>query len=240
MSAVFCACVGPSSGNELGDEAGETGGGETGGEFDPIPEACQSGGEAPQTIAELVAHIEALPHPVTIPCLLASLPRPLSVVATDSKFSVQPADGPDNPRIFVLGEGLILSVVPVGDGARLLEFSEWISPTHTIKGELEFPITGALSADAPYDLGLEGFLTRCGVCHRDEYEVPGRPGVHASEAIRPAEFSLVPIDGLDAVLASCDWVGEPARCEMLSGLLDFGELVQGEFPEELPTIFDEP
>ena len=204
-----------------------------------IPEACVVEGEGPQDIPELVAHINALPHPVTIPCVLASLPRPLSVVATNGEFSVQPADGDDNPRIFVLGEGLVFSVVPIGEGRELLEFSEWISPSYTIKGEIPFPVDEVLSPDDPYDLDFQEGLTRCGVCHRNEYEFADRPGAFASEAIRPTTESLVPVSSLDAVLDACDWDDDPDRCNLLSGLLDYGEVLQGEFSDELPTIFDE-
>ncbi|NVB39987.1 hypothetical protein G6O69_19235 [Pseudenhygromyxa sp. WMMC2535] len=221
-------------------EAGDTADTDTGDTSDdgPIPAACVTGEPAPQSIPELVARIEALPHPVTIPCVLASLPRPLSVVATDSEFSIQPAVGEDNPRLFILGDGLILSVVPAGDGAPLLEFSEWVDSTHTIKGELAFPITETIDPGDPYDLEYQDGLTRCGVCHANEYEVAERPGAHASLALQPVATSLVDVDGLDALLADCDWQAEAARCELLSGLLDHGEVVEGAFPEDLPTIFD--
>jgi hypothetical protein len=193
----------------------------------------------PRTITELVERIDALPHPVTIPCLVASLPRPLDLVATNSEFSVQPAKGDDDPRIFILADGLVLSVVPTGEGSELLEFSEFVSPTETIKAELEFPIDGPVSPEDPYDHKiLEGGLTRCGVCHRDEYESPDRPGAWVSVAFRPVSTSLVPIESLPAVLDACDWDQQPARCEMLGALLDFGEVAQASFPEELPTIFD--
>ena len=76
------------------------------------------------------------------------------------------------------------------------------------------------------------------MCHRNEAPVAERPGAYMSEAIRPTTPSLVPISALDDALDACDWSAEPERCAMLSGLLDFGEVVQGEFSDELPTIFD--
>lgn len=233
IGLLACTSVAP------GDEASEadTSGGEVG-EVDPIPDACLIGGEAPRTIDEVVARIEALPHPVSIPCVLASLPRPLTLVATNSVFSVQPAKGDDNPRLFILEDGLVLSVVPTGDGSELLELSEFVSPTQTLKAEIEFPVDGPISAELPYEHEFYEGLTSCGVCHRDEYESPDRPGAYVSVALRPAPDTLVPVSSLGPLLDGCDWEQEPARCELLSGLLDFGPVEQGAFADELPTIFD--
>lgn len=237
LALALSACALPAGGDDSEGEVDGTGAGETEGP-EPIPEACLIGGEAPRSVVELVERVEALPHPVTIPCVLASLPRPLSLVATSSDFSVQPAKGDDNPRIFVLGEGLVLSVVPLGEGRELLEMSEWVEATKTIKAELEFPIDGALSVEEAYDLDFANGLTRCGLCHRNEYESPTRPGAYVSDAMRPTPDSLVPIDTLGPALDACDWAGEPERCALLSALLDHGEVQQGAFDDALPTFFD--
>lgn len=242
LAVGLCACLAPT-----GPTADDAGGSEDGTGHDdsgeperpsPALEACRIGGEAPRTIPELVERIDALPHPVTIPCVLASLPRPLSLVATNSVFSVQPAEGDENPRIFILADGLILSVVPTGKGSELLEFSQFIGPTESIKAELEFPIDGPIPADEPYEHEFYEALSRCGVCHRDEYEWPERAGAYVSVALRPVPNTLVPVASLASELDACDWDEQPARCEMLSALLDFGEVAQGSFAEELPTIFD--
>jgi hypothetical protein len=217
---------------------GEPAPGGDAGEGSSIARACQIDADEPRTIAELVEHIDALPHPVTIPCLLASLPRPLSLVATTSTFSVQPAMGPDNPRIFVLGEGLVLAVLPAGEGSELLEISEWVSPTQSIKAELEFPVDAPLSAEAPYDLSYNLSVTRCGLCHPNEYPAPQRPGAYISEAMRPAPASLVEVTALHDSLERCDWAEDRPRCELLHALLDFGPVEQGAFSDEVRVFFE--
>ena len=201
-----------------------------------IPSACAIGGELPRTAEELVARIEALPHPVTIPCVLASLPRPLSLVATDSIFSVQPAVGAASPRVFVMGEDLILSVALAGEGHELLEIAAWTSTTQTLKGEIPFPVEEPVTVEEVYTLAVDGVTTRCGKCHTNEALVP-ELGAYESDAIRPASNSLVSVEALAGEHADCDWEREPSRCAMLSGLFDFGPVEQGAFDPELPTFY---
>ncbi|HEY6877676.1 MAG TPA: hypothetical protein VI299_06630, partial [Polyangiales bacterium] len=88
---------------------------------------------APRTIAEVVARIDRLPTP-SIACLVASLPRPLSAVASVGASSLQPSVNFDSPRIFILFEGVVLSVTALGDGANAIELGEWVTPTRTLKG----------------------------------------------------------------------------------------------------------
>ena len=227
---ALAACASPIELDDDGEEGVD--------EPSPIADECVVGGGAPQTIDELVAHIDALPHPVTIPCVLASLPRPLSLVATTSVLSVQPAKGDENPRLFIIGDGLIFSVVATGDGSDLLEFSEFVSDSRTIKAELEFPIHEAIDPDEPYEHDRFQGLTSCGLCHPNESEWPERPGAFVSSALRPVPSTLVPVDSLEDELDACDWQAEASRCTMLSAVFDYGEVEQGAFPEGLPTIFD--
>ncbi|RLB56802.1 MAG: hypothetical protein DRJ42_02235 [Deltaproteobacteria bacterium] len=209
----------------------------TGTRTSPIPEACLIGGEAPQSIPEAIARINALPRPLSVSCLVASLPRPLSLVATDSPFSAQPGEGVKNPRIFILSEGLVLSVVPTGRGSRVLEFAEWVTTTRTIKGEVPFPIEGTLPEDAPYDIRFDGGGTTCSLCHRNESPAEGRPGAFVSDAMRPANGYYAPIRDLFAELDECDWDREAERCEFLSALLDFGPVEEVTFSNEVDTFF---
>src|SRR4051812_3519066 len=81
------------------------------------------------TIAAAVNRLNALPQPVTAPCFIASLPRPLDVVGTNSVFSAQPASSNQSPRMFVFLPALVASVVPEGDGAGVIELSQWMTPT---------------------------------------------------------------------------------------------------------------
>src|SRR5688572_8125053 len=68
--------------------------------------------EAPGSILEVVGQVNALPRPVTLPCFLATLPRPLEVHASQSIFSAQPAAGRRSPRMFIFSGALTLTIVP--------------------------------------------------------------------------------------------------------------------------------
>lgn len=208
------------------------------GRVSPISDACLIGGSSPESIPEAVARINELPRPLSVACFVASLPRPLSLVATNSPFSAQPAMGDDNPRIFILGEGLVLSVVPTGDGARLLEFAEWVSDTQTIKGELPFPLEGPVAEEDPYDVLFNDTLTNCGLCHRNEMPDPDRPGAFISDAMRPEPDHYAPVAPLFDELDRCDWDNEQERCEILSSLLDFGPVEEVAFADEVDTFFE--
>ena len=63
--------------------------------------APSSVSNAPQSIAETVTLINALPKPLTLPCFLESLARPLEMSATFSVVSAQPAVGHRSPRVFL-------------------------------------------------------------------------------------------------------------------------------------------
>ncbi len=57
---------------------------------------------SPRTIDETVTLINALPKPLSLPCFLESLARPLEISASYGVFSAQPAKGIRSPRIFVI------------------------------------------------------------------------------------------------------------------------------------------
>src|SRR4051794_26926429 len=61
---------------------------------------------SPQTIADVVELLNAMPKPVSLPCFLSTLARPLEVHATLSVTSAQPAVGKRSPRIFIFLDGL--------------------------------------------------------------------------------------------------------------------------------------
>ncbi len=212
--------------------------GQSEGRPSPIPESCLIGGAAPQSIPDAIERINSLPRPLSIACFVASLPRPLSLVATNSPFSAQPAASSENPRIFILTDGLVLSVVPAGSGARLLEFAEWVTDTRTIKGELPFPVEDTLSEDAPYDVLFNDTLTNCGLCHRNEDPAPDRPGAFISDAMRPEPDHYAAVAPLFDELENCDWDNETERCEILSALLDFGPVEEVAFADEVDTFFE--
>lgn len=205
-------------------------------EPDLVPASCAIGGEMPKDAAQLLARIDELGRPLSLPCLLASLPRPLSLVATDSIFSVQPAVGRESPRVFVLGEDMVFSIALAGEGRELLEFGEWHSSTQTLKGELVFPVEGELSLAQAY-VGTDKISTRCATCHRNEEPSQAIEGAYFSDAIRPKSNSIVSLEDLEAEHQKCDPEQDRLRCELLSALFDFGAVEQGAFDEHIPTFF---
>lgn len=190
--------------------------------------------------ASLVERLNALPRPVNAPCLVATLPRPLSIVATTSQLSAQPAGGPDSPRIFILGPAIVLSVVPSGVGADLLETGEWVTGTRTIKGELELPVTEDLAPDAPYRrVAQSNQSSTCGLCHRQESAHADIPGAWESVAYRPNPGEEVALSRLTALHDTCvKDHDEAGRCELLHALFDFGAVRQSMFRREVPLFLE--
>ena len=186
------------------------------------------------TISAAVARVNTLP-PSSPACFLASLTRPLSVVASTSITSAQPAVSRESPRLFLLDAALAISLVPEGDGAHLVEFSEWLTPTRTLKGELVLPRTGTLGDDAPYThLRFNSPATTCGLCHREETPHPTIPGAHVSLAFRPSPRTLVPLSELLAAHEQCTRDEDPSeRCAMFHALFDFGVVRAGAFSTDV-------
>lgn len=221
---------------------GETGTSGTTGEPAP-PTACAAETTvtgSPRSIGEAVEFINALPRPVTLECFLERLERPLAVAATSSIISLQPAAGDHSPRLFFFNGDLVMSIAVGGDhGFYLLEFGEHVTPTDTIKAELEFPITEEVPLSAPFERvynGEDG--TGCAICHRGETAVPNYPGAFASDALRFPDLDEVKLSALRGEHERCDPSLQPERCARLRALFSHGEVEQGGFPPEMPTIFD--
>jgi len=196
--------------------------------------------DSPRTIEETVALINALPKPLSLPCFLESLARPLSVHATNSLFSAQPAQGVRSPRIFLFQDPTLMSIVPDGDGAPLLEFGEQRPELRSLKAEIVFPVSARLEASAPFDkLLLSGQqITTCGGCHAGERQESEISGVRSfvSLALRPRLRDQVSVSALEHELEICDRVLEPLRCAMLDGLLGWGKVTDRDFPVEMATF----
>lgn len=189
------------------------------------------------TISGAVERANALP--VSSPsCFLASLARPLDVVASTSITSAQPAVGRESPRLFLIDRALAISFVPAGDGAPLVEFGEWVTPTRTLKAELALPLTAPLTADEPFTrvhFGATG--TSCGLCHREEAPHPSIPGAYVSLAFRPSTRTLVPFSELTAAHDACTRDEDASeRCLMFHALFDFGVVRPGAFSAEVPLF----
>ena len=197
---------------------------------------------SPSTIDEVVQLLNVLPAPVTVPCLVEALDRPLALNSTSGSLSAQPAQGVQNPRMFIFNDGLTLSIVPTGRGRDLLELGQYEIPEESLKAELHMPVETPVTKDALYGhLRYDENITLCGVCHLDERLAPeeDHPNAYISRAYRPREFELVALDAVRAEHEACDEVSDPERCAIYSAIFDHGPVVHQDFDHELPTIYNQ-
>lgn len=195
---------------------------------------------SPKTTQEALNLLNALPKPTSVACFVESLDRPLTVYATSSAFSAQPALSAASPRVFIKLDNLWLSVVLDGDSSYLIEFGEEIpaDEPRSIKGELQLPIDQPIAPSAPYDRVRYGQGTVCGLCHYGEAAAEGSNlNAFSSIAFRPRPDSRVAIDSLKSAATACDWQSQPHRCEMLAAVFDGGAVAEVPFPESMSTFF---
>jgi hypothetical protein len=190
-----------------------------------------------ETIPDVIDHINSLPLPLTIPCLIDSLPKPLHINATSSDLSVQPAIGAVNPRIFIFAGQVILTFAPVGKGSETVEFSEVLSETVSIKGELEFPVTTKLARDAAYTRimrkdNIDG--TTCVGCHLGETKVDDN--IFETKALKPFDRQDVTLEALGELNTNCVNSGV-LRCNIFDSLFRGAAPLPKKFPESMPTLF---
>ncbi len=222
--ALFACNTEPSDGSQAGD-ASRDAGSDAG--SDPLAACAALDMPAPRTIGDVVARVDALPEP-SIECLVASLPRPLALTASKSATSLQPAADANAPRIFIMLEGLTMSVVGAGDGAHRVELGQWVTPRRTLKGELRWPLTRPLASSTPFEGLVEPGLrtSSCGFCHAGEESSTTTPGAFVSDALAPGIFYDQPIAEVRAIRAACT---DQPHCALLRALFDYGEVRQGEF-----------
>jgi hypothetical protein len=209
---------------------------------DALLRCAESKGEI-GSISDAVARLGALaPKGGDGACFVATLPRPLAVVATLGATSAQPAGGRAAPRLFFMLPKLVISTVPAGDGSKVLELGEWMGTTRTLKGEVGLPVTGPLAADAPFTRILQGTdRTLCATCHRQEERHPTIPNAFVSTAFKPEPGTFVTVEELEELHALCTRADDPgARCAMIHALFDFGEITQGSFSPVVETFFQTP
>lgn len=183
--------------------------------------------------------LNALPKPLSLPCFLESLDRPLEVHGTLSVFSAQPATGARSPRIFVFLDPNIFSIVPEGIGRHLLEFGEQREGHRSLKAEVSFPVLEQLAPELPYETALfDQRFTNCAFCHAEEVQDPAilHARAFASQALRPKDQDQVAVQLLKRELETCDPELMPERCAILDGLLGWGELSDRAFPSDMPTF----
>lgn len=196
---------------------------------------------SPKTIKQAIDLINALPKPVTIPCFLSALKRPLYLNATNSVVSVQPAVGNKSPRLFIKNDSLIMGFAFAGDGSQLLEFGELISDAKSIKGELLFPIDSEITYSAPYDRIKTTTGTTCAGCHANEYQDTTQSDVSAfiSVALKPDYNRNVYISEFFSEHTKCVETKDYShRCKMIYSLFNNGKTYQKYFPSNMPTYFE--
>jgi hypothetical protein len=226
--------------NETTNTDGDQGASTTPTEDAPTSESIEDLSECPgvakdlTSFDDLVLLINQLRKPLSLPCFFSSLPRPLNIVATESRISAQPAISRSRPRIFIANDSLLLSVVP---GEDILELGEIVDETRSIKGELVFPIEDEIAATMPYvNVGADLDQTkRCAnFCHMDVIELDGVGGVtpYASQMIRPNPYTIVPFDELQDYAQSCA-DGEEG-CLLLQSLFNQDAVNSYEFDSNLP------
>lgn len=186
----------------------------------------------PSSIEGTMQLINSLPKPVTLPCFFANFNTPLNVFAIGSSFSAQPASSPDSPRIFVIRPAFILSVVPTGLGKDLLEMSQYISLSASVKAEIEFPVRSVVPNDTPFThirAGNGG--TTCQFCHVNEVRATDfGPDAFSSAILRPDPFNRVPSSTLRQTAANCNRNADPFRCDLLQAIFITGQARDANFP----------
>lgn len=195
------------------------------------PNVCQppagvSG--SPRNLNEVVALLNALPRPTSLPCFLQALERPLQVYMTESDQSLQPSPGPRSPRTFIVNQPLVMSVVFEGSARATLEIGYRTAETRSIKTELTFPLRKEVTFANLFDEVRDGQVTRCSACHTSETEIFNaeiQADAFESDIYPPFEVYEVDVESLRTENTSCDAAAEPERCELLSALFDYGDVV---------------
>ena len=193
----------------------------------------------PTSVAELIEMLNAMPKPVSLPCFVESLARPLELNASTSILSAQPSLGRQSPRMFVFSDPMILTVVPEGAGSHLLEMGELRSETRSLKAEIEFPVDRALEPSEPFDrLLFSEDITNCAFCHAEEERDTSIDFASAfvSRALRPQPAQRVSIEDLVVEYEACDASEKPERCALLDAVFGWGDVEERDFPETMPTF----
>jgi hypothetical protein len=209
-------------------------GGEGGGPSDePLgdPDACRTPrgvSGSPRTLEQAIILMNSLPRPTSLACFLQALERPLSVYMTSSNASLQPSPEPRSPRLFVVNEPMVMSIVFDGPAQIALELGLRTTPTRSIKTEILFPITTDVNYDNFFAHVARGNRTVCADCHTGEVVTvsPELPiDVFESDIFAPFEPLEVDVPTLRAEHMACDEEVEPARCLLLSAIFDYGDVV---------------
>lgn len=186
----------------------------------------------PQRIDEVAQLLNSLPRPVSLPCFIESLARPLRIHASSSRLSTQPAQGESSPRIFILKGNLIMTIVAAELFSDAMELGENYGGGDSIKGEIHFPVMAPLATADPFKLLTSSRGSACAFCHSGETAVThptaGVPAL-VSAIISPEPEFDVSLSRLIDEARSCDPSVEPTRCAILRAVVGDGDLVSGSF-----------
>ena len=180
----------------------------------------ESGLRNPTTFTGVIQLVNSLPKPLSVNCFISNFDPPFDIYAVINLFSAQPAANKQSPRIFIIKNDFIISVVPAGTSRDFIEFSKVTSPGRSVKGELEFPINENLVQDAMWSR-IEDTVTitggtSCKFCHAQEQSYAG--GGFSSTIIPPSSAKRVGSNFLFNEAKNCDDSLDSFRCDML-GLL---------------------
>lgn len=204
---------------------------------------------SPATIGEVVDMANAMlaerQQTIDLPCFVQALQRPLAVLPVLSPFSLQPGDGPANPRVFLwTGEtnSLAMSVAFQGQGRDRLELAEYTTPTRSIKAEIGFPVETTIARSEPYERILShrtDISTICGGCHADEQPAPQVTDGPAFESVvfQPLRKEEVQVPYLEDQMRACNSSVEPDRCRLLRALFGEGAVDVRHFAPDARTIY---
>lgn len=193
-----------------------------------LSEGCSSapaGLHNPTSIDDVTKLINSLPKPLTLPCLIENLSRPLNVFAMQSTASAQFSESSETPRIFIIRSNtFIMSVIPTGFGKNLLELSQYINSNESVKAEYEFPIQQNIALSLPFARINSSSGTDCRFCHTGEHAVPGYSGpASASSIIRPNSFSQLSSVHFRTSASVCDSAADPYRCALMRSVFITGQ-----------------
>lgn len=187
----------------------------------------------PRSVEQVVALINSLPRPVTLPCFLEALDHPIHMFASQSSASAQPASGPENPRFFIFNLPLIMTVTTDGVGENKLLLSV-LKPGNLLstKAQIEFPVSGELTTEMPYTSAFSNGGTSCRACHQNESADPtvNVAAAFMSSALRPLAASEVDLNSMESQYQLCNPLQTPDRCLMLRVLFGTGPVLRTDFP----------
>jgi hypothetical protein len=192
----------------------------------------------PRTVDDVVAIMNALPEDASVACFLETLQHPLHVQVSSSFQSLQPSVGDRSPRIFLVFDPLVMSVVPAGVGRDAVELTVQHPGFRSVKAEIKMPTQRKLTATDPYESILlpNRAATVCSTCHSFEEPFETIPGAFISTAFRPrSDVDFVPLQFVRDEAQACDPAREPERCAILTAIFN-GEVIPYEFPEAMPLF----